>query len=39
MQKYTWGNICKHKLYDIKEVIADDELQNNNNIIEVYNPK
>ncbi|MBO1362786.1 hypothetical protein JHU38_03160 [Prevotella sp. A2931] len=38
-RKWGWGDICKHKLYDIKEVIADDELQNNNNIIEVYNPK
>ncbi len=38
-RKYTWVEICRHKLYDIKEVIADDGLQNNNNIIEVYNPK
>ena len=38
-RRYAWGDICKHKLYDIKVVTADDELQNNNNIIEVYNPK
>ena len=38
-RKYTWGDICKHKLYDIKVVTADDELQNNNKIIEVYSSK
>lgn len=35
-RKYKWVDICKHKLYDIKVVTADDELQNNNKIIEVY---
>lgn len=38
-RKCTWSDICKNKLYDIKVVIADGELQNNNNIIEVYSPK
>ena len=38
-RKYTWVDICKHKLYDIKVVTADDELQNNNKIIEVYSSK
>lgn len=38
-RKYAWGDICKHRLYDIKVVIADDELQNNNKIIEVYSSK
>lgn len=35
-RKYTWGDICKHKLYDIKVIIADEELQNKNKIIEIY---
>ena len=38
-RKYTWVEICRHKLYDIKVVTADDELQNNNKIIEVYSSK
>lgn len=38
-RKYAWRDICKHKLYDIKVVTADDELQNNNKIIEVYSSK
>lgn len=35
-RKYTWSEICKHKLYEIKVVIEDDELQNKNEIIDVY---
>lgn len=38
-RKYAWADIGKHKLYDIKVVTPNDELQYSNKIIEVNSSK
>lgn len=38
-RKYTWNDICKRKLYDIKVVIADRESQKENKIIDICSSK